>query len=98
MASLRTTGSRGSPDLHFYVAHPAAGGARHKSGDLCDSPKKWINLKVLATSEQHAAIATSRAYRNRALSAQKGPKFARGLRRLKSGCDVLPLLCRAPSS
>src|ERR1035437_8311306 len=25
MASLRTTGSRGSPDRHFYVAHPWSG-------------------------------------------------------------------------
>jgi hypothetical protein len=24
MASLRTTGSRGPPDRHFYVAHPKA--------------------------------------------------------------------------
>src|ERR1039458_7987886 len=33
MASLRTTGSRGPPDRHFYVAHPgAARGPLHWRG------------------------------------------------------------------
>src|ERR1035437_10752982 len=36
MARLRTTGSRGSPDRHFYVAHPRRGAGACDSGDRED--------------------------------------------------------------
>src|ERR1035437_4226992 len=35
MASLRTTGSRGSPDRHFYVAHPSGCSCAHTAPPRC---------------------------------------------------------------
>ena len=60
MASLRTTGSRGPPDRHFYVAHPSIGVAKesYSMKDLLadDFQFQARESRMLQTNRQRAAV------------------------------------------